>query len=364
MIDNFYKQFRVRDYMENEGRILESKSKFIDCSLGTNPFLNENIIKKYVESGNCVINEYPINSYEKLKEELIHFWKKYSNISNLNKTNISFGAGIMGILRNLSQFLINENTFVLGCSPQFPRFISEFELKKGIYEYYSLQEKNNYKFIVSDFLEKIESKYNVIYIDNPNNPTGQIISISDIEKIVIKAQKYNITVIIDEAYGDYMSLENSAIALINKYDNIAVLRSASKFFGLPNHRIGYIVSNENFIKVYDIITIPFPFSDLSCNIFINILQNYEEMKNLKDKVIQANQKVFEILNKDNYLYTSIETPIFTIKTNKYENLTKELLKQGVIAENADNFINLDSRYARIRIPKDYENLIKILKQIL
>ena len=364
MIDNFYKQFQVRDYMENEDIILDTKSEIIDCSLGTNPFLDKTIIKKYIERGNCVINEYPINSYNKLKEALIYFWEKYSNNTELEKENISFGAGTMGILRNLSQFLISENTFVLGYSPQFPRFISEVELKKGNYEYYSLQEKNNYKFIVSDFLEKIENKYNVIYIDNPNNPTGQIIDINDIEKIVKRAQKNNITVIIDEAYGDYMNSENSAVTLVNKYDNIAVLRSASKFFGLPNHRIGYIIADKSFIKVYDMITIPFPFSDLSCNIFIDILKNYDKMKYLKDEVIRANQKIYKILNQDSFLYTNIETPIFTIKTNKYEKLSEELMKRGIISENANRFINLDSRYARIRIPKDYENLVKILEQVL
>ena len=337
MIDNFYKQFQVRDYMENEGIVLKTKSRIIDCSLGTNPFIDKDAIKKYIKRGICVINEYPINSYEKLKETLIDFWGNNANVNGLNKENISFGTGTMGILRNISQFLINENTFVLGYSPQFPRFISEVELKKGNYEYYSLQEK----------------KYSIIYIDNPNNPTGQIINIKDIEEIVKKAHKSNITVIIDEAYGDYMSLENSSIKLVNKYDNVVVLRSASKFFGLPNHRIGYLFADKSFIKVYNMITIPFPFSDLSCNIFIDILQDYQKMKKYNREVMRANQKIYQTLNKNNYLFTNIETPIFTIKTDKYENLTNELLKRGVISENADNFINLDSRYAN----KDFKSSI-------
>lgn len=55
------------------------------------------------------------------------------------------------------------------------------ELKKGIYEYYSLEEKNNYKFILTDFMEKMNDSYKIIEIENPNNPTGQIIDIADIE---------------------------------------------------------------------------------------------------------------------------------------------------------------------------------------
>lgn len=364
MIDKFYKDFKIRDYMENEGMILDTNSKVIDCSLGTNPFLDNNFVKKYIEQASCVINEYPINEYSKLKDTLIQFWRENSDIYKLHRNNISFGSGTMGIMRNICQFVIKENSFVLGYSPQFPRFISEFEVKKAIYEYYSLNEKNNFKFIAEEFINKINSKYDMLYIDNPNNPTGQIINIDDIEKIVKKAKKYNIIVVIDEAYGDYMSLKNSAVTLVNEYDNIVVLRSASKFFGLPNHRIGYLIADKDFIEVYDMIAMPFPFSDLSCNIFINILQNYKKIKNINKMVIEANKKIYNNIDKNNYLYTNIETPIFTLKSDKYENLTDELLKKGVITENASNFINLDDRYARIRIPNDYESLIKILKQIL
>lgn len=81
-------------------------------------------------------------------------------------------------------------------------------------------------------------------------------------------------------------------------------------------------------------------------------------------MVEANKEILGKLNKDNYLYTSLETPIFTIKSNKYENLTDELIKRGVITENTSNFINLNSQYARIRIPRDYEKLIKILVQVL
>jgi len=363
MIDQYYRNFKVRDYMENEGISEELYKNVIDCSLGTNPFLEDNMIKKYIKMGTSEINKYPINGYNKLKEELLKFLKNNSKI-NISENNISFGAGTMGILRNVSEFLIKENTLVLGCSPQFPRFISEVELKKGVYESYNLNKENNYKFIVKDFIEMINNKYSVIYIDNPNNPTGQIISVNDIEDIVKKAKKYNITVIIDEAYGDYMSLKNSSINLVDKYNNIVVLKSASKFFGLPNHRIGYLFADESFIKVYDMVTIPFPFSDLSANIFTYMLKDYDKFKNMNTEVIEANKKIYKTINNENYLYTSLETPIFTIKSDKYENLTEKLMEKGVISESCNNFINLDDKYTRIRINKDYEKLIKILNQVL
>ncbi len=208
MIDEYYKNFKVRDYMNEESLKSCLSTNIIDCSLGTNPFIEESMIKQYILEASSEINKYPSLEYELLKEELLKFWKEYF-YNNINKNNIAFGAGTMGILRNICQFLIQEGTKVLGIAPQFPRFISEIELKKGIYEYYSLEEKNNYKFIATDFIEKIDSTYSLISIENPNNPTGQIIDVNDIEKAVRKAKQYNIMVIVDEAYGDYMSSTSS-----------------------------------------------------------------------------------------------------------------------------------------------------------
>lgn len=363
MIDEHYKNFKVRDYMNEESLKSYLSTNIIDCSLGTNPFIEDSMIKKYILECSCEINKYPSLEYELLKEELLKFWKNYL-YNDINKNNIAFGAGTMGILRNISEFLIQEGTKVLGIAPQFPRFISEVELKKGIYEYYNLEKKNNYKFIATDFMKKINNSYSLISIENPNNPTGQIIDVSDVEKIVRKAKPYSIMVIVDEAYGDYMQLNNSAIKLVGKYDNIMVLRSASKFYGLPNHRVGYMFADRELVKIYNEIAIPFPFSDLSASIFIKVLKNYDKLEYTKLKTVEINQAIYKTLKKENYISTNVETPIFTLKTDKYDNLTSKLMEEGIIAENCNYFINLDNTYARIRITKDYEKLIKILSKVL
>lgn len=217
---------------------------------------------------------------------------------------------------------------------------------------------------MTDFIRKINNKYDIIEIENPNNPTGQIIDIADIEKIIIEAKQYNIIVIVDEAYGDYMDKNNSSIKLVNKYNNVIVLRSASKFYGLPNHRIGYVFADKNIIKVYNEISIPFPFSDLSASIFIKILQNNNKLEYTKAKIIEAKEKMCSAIAKDNYLYTNMETPIFTIKTNKYDDLTQKLKEEGIISEDCSYFINLNNTYSRIRINKNYDKVIKIMSRIL
>lgn len=357
MIDKHYIDFKVRDYMDDEELKIGLSSDLIDCSLGTNPFINDGFMRNYIQNSNSEINKYPSIQYDLLKEELANIW-------NTSKENIAFGSGTMGMLRNVCEILVQKGTKVLGIAPQFPRFISEVELKRGKYEYYRLKEKNNFKFDVYEFINKIDTGFDLISIENPNNPTGQIIEIIDIEKVVKRAKEVGSFVIVDEAYGDYMSNENSAINLVSKYDNLIVLRSASKFYGLPNHRIGYLFADKEFIKLYDKISLPFPFSDMSASIFINVLKDYKGFDFTKSKTVEVKRKILESLDGKNYLSTSLNSPIFTIKTDKYSNLKNKLLEEGINAEPCGYFIDLDNSYARIRITDDYEILIKKLREIL
>lgn len=361
MIKDFYKNFKIKDYMDNE--LKEKDIDYIDCSLGTNPFIEKKRVIKYIKRANFTPNEYVSNEYLLLKETLLNMYKPYM-VDSVDKDNISFGSGTMGIIRNLSEFIIGKDSNVLGISPQFTRFISEVELKQGNYDSYYLKKENNYKFNVDEFMEKMTSNLDLIYIDNPNNPTGQIIDIADVEKIVIKAGKNGTFVLVDEAYGDYMDTKNSAISLTEKYDNVITIRSASKFYGLPNHRIGYLFASKEIIRIYNEISIPFPFSDLSASIFVNALKDYDNISKTKDMVKESKEYILKMIANNSFLQTDIATPIFTLKTDENIDLTDRLLELGIITESGKNFVNLDKRFSRMRINKRYKEIVERLNKVL
>ena len=86
----------------------------------------------------------------------------------------------------------------------------------------------------------------MIILANPNSPTGTVINKKKILDITKKAQKYNIPVIIDEAYYGFYNY--SFIKEINKYKNLIILRTFSKSYGLAGLRAGYLISNKSIIK--------------------------------------------------------------------------------------------------------------------
>jgi len=95
-------------------------------------------------------------------------------------------------------------------------------------------------FPTAKVLDKINSRTKLIVIVNPNNPTGTIMQDEDIIKILEKAK--NSIVLIDEAYNRFYG--KSAKEMIKKYDNLAVIQTFSKTYGMPGLRIGYVISNQ------------------------------------------------------------------------------------------------------------------------
>jgi len=93
-------------------------------------------------------------------------------------------------------------------------------------------------------LSAITSKVKLIVICNPNNPTGTLTPLSDIQKIAQKAT--SATVLVDEAYVEFSKV--SCVKLIKTYPNIVITRTFSKAFGLAGTRIGYIIANPTYIR--------------------------------------------------------------------------------------------------------------------
>jgi len=137
----------------------------------------------------------------------------------------------------------SEKDEVIIPSPSFALFYQCAQLNKNtiITPKYS----ENGTFPLGEVLDSINKKTKLIVICNPNNPTGTLVSVDDIEKIIIEAAKFNAEVYIDEAY--YESSEVTATGLLEKYENLIITRTFSKAFGLASLRIGYVVASKKMI---------------------------------------------------------------------------------------------------------------------
>ena len=132
-------------------------------------------------------------------------------------------------------------------------------------------------------------------LPNPNQPIEDNLSLEDLEKLVKLCKRYKVLMVVDEAYHMYGS--QTAASLIKKYENLIILRTFSKSFGLPSLRLGYILSNKNMIKILDTYRLSYESNLLVDKVAIYFLQNKKLVNNYIIKVKQGRDFIKNELKK-------------------------------------------------------------------
>lgn len=339
------------------------KDDVIDCSLGVNPYGCSTLIENATDNicwENC--SDYPDTSYIAIKKAIIDFW---SDIANLSEDEIFLETGSVSVLIKLNRLFVESGSKVLGYCPQFSEYENLVKLNGGVYDFITLKEEDNFKFPHARFLDAINASYDVIYIDNPNNPTGQVLEISIIEEITQKAAEYGIPVILDEAYGDYMDAANSGISICEKYDNLLTVRSFSKGMGLANIRLGYLIVKGGLKKYYNTVNIPtFVFPDILSGIITEALSDNAFILECRKNIRKNKAKLLSVCKgKFTISETGPEVPILTLGCKDRGNLYEYFLKNGIITAPGEEFTNLGENYVRLRIPSDIEHLLERIKHM-
>lgn len=327
-------------------------SDLLDCSLGQNPFGFPRDVLEGLDIESLDVSSYPDPYHHRLKQALVERWK-----NRFKEEDIFIGSGSIGCLEKANKALIKEGSLVLGYTPQFTEYITEVRVCGGIYEYLPLSPDKGFEFNADMFLEKLSDKYTLLYIDNPNNPTGQVISIESVKTIVGEAYKLGVIVIVDEAYGDFMDDENSALNL--DYPNLIVVRSLSKGFGLAGLRVGYAVIKGTELKeLYSKVNLPFEISSLSEEIALRAVKRTSFIEESRARVRETKGKIMDFLSEKGFSIskTSLDVPIFLLGKEN-ENLYLYFKKIGILCVDGKSFIGLNSSYVRVRIPRYFQDFL-------
>ncbi|WP_168866988.1 aminotransferase class I/II-fold pyridoxal phosphate-dependent enzyme, partial [Enterobacteriaceae endosymbiont of Plateumaris sericea] len=215
-------------------------------------------------------------------------------------------------------------------------------------------------------IKKTLNNVKIIYICNPNNPTGNLINQNDIIELLEITQGKSI-VVIDEAYIEFC-INYTIVHLIEKYSNLVILRTLSKAFSLAGLRCGFVLANQEIINLLLKVIAPYPIPEPVSDIAIQALnrKNLILMHNNVNKLINNKKKLIENLKK-----CHVVKNIFPSKTNyvltKFFNsnhIFKALSKKGIIVRNQDHNIGL-SNCLRISVGTNYETtrLISILQEL-
>lgn len=353
-ISKIVENFEVNDYLEH----LPEDDYELDCSLGENPYGSY----PEIEIKHNIIDM--TGSYPETENEVVEsILKRYSEVPNLTEDNVAVTSGSMAALIGLNRMFMKEGKKTIGIAPQFTAAVDDFKIYGADYDPVYLKKENNFRFNIDEFLEKVKScSQAYIYIDNPNNPTGQVISLENIEKIAETAEKQDSFLCIDEAYGDYVDTSRSAVNLIDKHKNIAVVRSLSKGIGGAGIRAGYVFSNAEFIQNFRKVNISFATSSITNHLAAQLLnsgwENHARKKSLENKEI-----LLKNLENIKVAETEMEVPIGLYYVEDEEiDLERELLKGGILSVSCRRYDGLSQNYVRLNLHRDFDKMLELMKK--
>ena len=327
--------------------------KILDFSANINPLGMPSSVKKAIIEGLDEAEKYPDITYFELKCAIAEF-------ENINKDHLILGNGAAEVIFNVVRGINPKNTLIL--APTFSEYEEATRAIDGNITYYKLKEENNF-YIQDDILDCINSELDLIFICNPNNPTGAITSIELLIKILNKAKKSRAMVLIDESFLDFIEGNLSMISYINEYENLIIVKSLTKFFALPGLRIGYGICSNIQLKE--------KLEKISPAWNINILAEIATITGLKDKNY-IEQSIKYILKEKEYLYKQLKqitglkvyepsVNFIMLKTIIKMELKDELLKNNILIRSCSNYEGLDANYYRIAVRNHDENSMLIRK---
>jgi len=325
-----------------------------------------NKLSEYIAKPN-ELARYPDGSGYLLKDQLAKFM-------DLESSQITLGNGSNDILDIITRCFAGVGDEVIFSQYAFAVYPI---CTQAVGATAVITEANNWGHDLQAMLDAINDKTKLIFIANPNNPTGTCLAANDIEQFLTQVPD-NIIVVIDEAYMEYANHDNSpwksiyqpAHQWLKKFDNLIVTRTFSKAYGLASLRIGYSLSCIDIADLLNRIRQPFNNNSLALEAACIALLDQDYISTIAElnwKEMAALEKELQTLGIDyipsagNFICVDVSK---LDKSSDSMQIYDKLLRQGVISRPVANYKMFD--YLRITIGENKENqkLTESFKSIL
>lgn len=353
-----FENYEHESYLKDSGEETAMPEDMLDCSLGVNPYGHSASIDEWIRDNIDDINitDYPEYPYAKLKKKIADY---LSTNVQLDGWNIGLSTGSIGVLLTLNRMFIDPGSRVLMPSPSFSSYEADVRLLGGKVHYCPLPAGGDYKFDPDAFCAEMTESDSLVYLDDPNNPSGQIIPLDEIEFAVKKAQGLGIAMIVDEAYGEFMGISNSASSMLEKYSNLIVVKSFSKGFGLAGLRAGYAMMDREIAEVFSKACMEMSLNEFACRTVAMALDDTKHVRDTLVKIASNKKDVLDTFTKLVPMHTGATTPIMCLRSKKDVDLYDVFMKHHVITEAGADFSGLGRRFVRVRVTGDDRLAAKI-----
>ena len=354
-----FKKFKIEAYKPGKSKFKKLK-KIIKLSANESALGMSPSVAKIISNKKLNLERYPDGKSELLRKEIS---KKYK----CNFEKIICGAGSDEVIQMICQLFLKPKDQVV--VPQYSflmyRIYANIVGAKVVFA-----KEINFKVSITEIIKKVTKNTKIVFVANPNNPTGTYLTKKEIIELRKKLNK-RILLVIDDAYAEYMKNEDykSGLELFKNMDNVFILRTFSKIFGLASLRVGWGYGSKKIINALNIIKPPFNVSHIAQ------LAATEALKDKKfiDQSIKHNflfaKKIKTYLEQYQIFSNSISANFLLLDfknckhTAKY--LYEKLKQRGIIVRSTEDGYHIRNKL-RLTIGSKQENLafMNAVKNIL
>jgi len=354
-----FKTFKIEAYKpgkSNIGKIKDIiKLSANESALGVSPK-----VKKVLNNKKLALSKYPDGKARVLRKEISDTFK-----CDFNK--IICGAGSDEIIQMICQLYLKPSDEVIVPKYSFLmyRIYAQIVGAKVIFS-----KEKKFKVSVSDVIKKVTKKTKIVFIANPNNPTGTYLNKLELLELRKKLKK-NILLVLDDAYFEYMKNTDyeSGLDLFKNKNNVVVIRTFSKIYGLASLRIGWGHASTKIINAMNIIKPPFNVNQIAQIAATEALKDKNFInQSVKHNIAEAN-KVKNILEKLSIFSNEVTANFLLLSFDKCKfsanYVFHKLQSKGIILRSTKDGYNIKNKL-RLTIGSKKENtkFIKAIKIIL
>ncbi len=343
------------------GDIYKYKEDILDFSSNINPLGIPESFRRMIIERFEDFTRYPDIEYKEVRKKIA----SYINI--LDNRYILPGNGAVELIYKLAASSGKERA--AGLRPTFSEY-SRGAKTAGM-EYYDIPAfKEDYAGIDAEKLLAEIKPRSLVIICNPNNPTGTLIPKNIMKGIAADLMEMDCQLIIDEAFIEFTEdySDNSMVDLIEKYDNVTVIRAATKFFGMPGIRLGYAVSaNKETIRAAKELMEPWNLNTAAVIAALSIFDDRNYIEVSREWIRSERKYLFQELQKisnlkvypsaSNFHLLKIMGNITTAAV-----LKEDMIKRGILIRTAEGFNGLSEFDFRLAV-KDRQSNNKALEAL-
>ncbi|PIO82171.1 histidinol-phosphate transaminase [Loigolactobacillus backii] len=342
------------------------------------PYIPEeplSVLEKKVGVANIVrlsANENPFGTSPKVKEAVVNWQfndaryypdgdardlrQAVADYLQVQPEQLLFGCGLDEIIELISRSFLEVNDEVLEPWPTFSEYKLHAEIEGATVV--DVPILTNGKFDLEALAKGITAKTKLIWLCNPNNPTGTYLSVVALRQFLQQVPP-NVLVLIDEAYIDFVTSakQPSALPLLKEFSNLLLLRTFSKVYGLANFRVGYAVVPPILIASMQAVRLPYNLNSLSQLAAQAALADQAFIQQTVVRVEQARQSWTEFLKQQGLKFYPSQTNFIFFAAPNALKLKDYLLQHGFLVRGGLRLDWLRVTFGTVAQNKQLQHLI-------